>query len=225
MSVRLWNKWLWNWLLLQLLKLQISRLFRASAPWHSDNYRVYIHSKTWMWHDKKNTQLKKVLATLLCLINLQQRHFIFSMVEQLQSRLARIGSKWFLFIWSEKHFLSFIFIPQWKKSQEKPCLPNWFIINIPEEIFLNITEEILSPTTFVIEWTFIGYCKTSDIFWLIFSVSSPPSLTTMRFPHSSLMNTSLGESSKFPMSSISMQSSSSSTITFFSEELLFLTKP
>ena len=51
-------------------------------------------------------------------------------------------------------------------------------------------------------------------FWLIFLVSSPPSL---RFSHSSSMNTILGESSKFPMSSI--PSSSSSTITNFSEGL------
>ena len=42
--------------------------------------------------------------------------------------------------------------------------------------------QILSPTTFVTEWVSIDYCKTSDFFWLIFSVSSPPSLTTMRFP-------------------------------------------
>ena len=107
-----------------------------------------------------------------------------------------------------------------KKSQEKPCLPNWFPINIPL-----VTEEILSPTTFVTEWTSIGYCKTSDIFWLIFPIRSSPSYTTMRFPHSSWMNKSISESSKFPMSSISMQSSSYPTITFFSEELLFLTKP
>ena len=103
-----------------------------------------------------------------------------------------------------------------KKSQEKPYLPNWFPINIPL-----VTEEIFSPTTLVTEWTSIGYCKTSDFFWLIFQVRSPPSLTTMRFPHSSSMNKSLGESSKFPMSSLSMQSSSYPTITFFSEELLF----
>ena len=106
-----------------------------------------------------------------------------------------------------------------KKSQEKSCLPNCFTINIPQ-----VTEEILSPTTFVTKWTFIGYCKTSAFFWLIFSVSSPPSLTTIRFSHSSSMNTSLGESSKFPMSSLSMQSSSFSNITFFYEEC-FLTKP
>ena len=58
----------------------------------------------------------------------------------------------------------------------------------------------------------------SEFFWLIFLVSSPSSLTTMRFPHSSSINTSLVQSSKFPMSSILIQSSSSSTMTFFSEE-------
>ena len=52
----------------------------------------------------------------------------------------------------------------------------------------------------------------------MFSVSSPPSLTTMRFSHSSSMNSSLGESSKFSMSSVSIQFISCSTITFFSEE-------
>ena len=43
----------------------------------------------------------------------------------------------------------------------------------------------------------------------------------MRVTHSSMMNTSLGESSKFRMLSVSIQSSSPSTITFFSEEVLF----
>ena len=140
------------------------------------------------------------------------------MVEQLQSRLAKIGSKRSIHL-IRKTFPVFHIYSVVKKSQEKSCLPNCFTINIPQ-----VTEELLSPTTFVTKWTFIGYCKTSVFFLLIFSVSSPPSLTTMRFPHSSLMNASLGES-KFPMSSISMQSSSSPNITICSEELLFLTKP
>ena len=46
------------------------------------------------------------------------------------------------------------------------------------------------------------------------SWSSPPSLTTVRLSHCSSMNTILGESSEFPMSSISIPSSPSS-ITFF----------
>ena len=44
----------WNRSPLQPLKIQISPLFRG-VPWHSDNYRVWIHSKTRTWHDK-NTQ-------------------------------------------------------------------------------------------------------------------------------------------------------------------------
>ena len=144
------------------------------------------------------------------------------MVEQLQSRLAKIGSKRSIHL-IRKTFPVFHIYSVVKKSQEKSCLPNCFTINIPQ-----VTEEILSPTTFVSKWTFIGYCKTSAVFWLLFSAGSPPSLTTMRFPHSSLMNILKMflnfESSKFPMSSISMHSSSSSATTFFSEELLFLTK-
>ena len=50
---------------------------------------------------------------------------------------------------------------------------------------------------------------------LIFPVSSPPSTNTLRFPHSSWMNTILSKSSKFPVSSISIPSSSSLTIIFF----------
>ena len=87
-----------------------------------------------------------------------------------------------------------------------------------------VTEEILLPTAFVTEWTSIGYFKTSEFFfWLILLVSSSPSLT---IPHSSSMNTNLGESSTFPIVSISKQSSSSSTITFFqkgfNETVIFL---
>ena len=46
-----------------------------------------------------------------------------------------------------------------KNSQEKPCLPNWFLINIPL-----VPEEIFSPRALDTEWTSIGYCKTSDFF-------------------------------------------------------------
>ena len=86
-----------------------------------------------------------------------------------------------------------------------------------------VTEEILSPATFVTEWTSKGYYKTSDFFfWVIFLLISPLSFTTMKFPHSSSsMNTSRDESSKFPMSSVSIQSISSSTITFFLKGYFF----
>ena len=83
-----------------------------------------------------------------------------------------------------------------------------------------VIEEMRSPAEFVRQRTSIDYCKMFDFFfWLIVLLSSPPSLTSMRFSHSSSMNTSPGESSKFPMPSISIPSSPSSTITTFSEGL------
>ena len=43
-----------------------------------------------------------------------------------------------------------------------------------QQIFHIIIGEILLPTTFVTEWTSIGYCKTSDFFfWLIFLEAAP----------------------------------------------------
>ena len=137
------------------------------------------------------------------------------MVEQLQSRLAK---NWIKAIYSghQKNIFCFSHLFGSEKSPEKSSLPNSFTINIPQ-----VTEEILSPTIFVTKWIFMGYCKTSAFFSLIF-----PSLTTMKFPYSSLMNTtSLGEYFKFPMSSITIQFSSSPAITFFSEDCFFFTKP
>ena len=164
-----------------------------------------------MWHVKKDSQLINFLPIYTVLL-------IYSKVKASQilhgrTTLVAPGKNWIKAIYSsdQKSISCFSYLFGSKKSQEKSCLPNCFTINIPQ-----VTEEILSPTTFVTKWTFIGYCKTSAFFWLIFSVSSPPSLTTMRFPHSSSMNTRLGESFKIPMSFISMRSSSSPTITFFS---------
>ena len=193
------------------LNFRYRACFEQGAPWYSDNYRVYIHSKTWMWHDKKNTQSKNFLPLYTVLL-------IYSKVKASQILHGETtpfapSKNWIKAIsihQIRKTFPVFHIYLVVKKSQEKPCLPDWFPINIPL-----VTEEILSPTTFVTEWTSIGYCKTSDFFWLIFPIRSSPSLATMRFPHSSLMNKSVGESSKFPMSSLSMQSSSFSNITFF----------
>ena len=134
------------------------------------------------------------------------------MVGQFQSWLVKIGSKRFLLIWLEKHFLSFKLLTT--DTQGKSCLPNWFTI------FHMVIEEMQSPAEFVRQRTSIDYCKMFDFFfWLVFLLSSPPSLTSMRFSHSSSMNKSLCESSKFPMSSISIPSSPSSTITIFSDGL------
>ena len=67
------------------------------------------------------------------------------MVEQLQSRLAKTGSNRSIHL-IKKTFPDFDIFTVVKKSQEKSCLPNCLTINISQ-----VTEEILSPTTFVTE--------------------------------------------------------------------------
>ena len=55
LSVHLQTKSFWVWVQLQSLNFQISRLLQtgmAGVPWHSGNYRVWIHSKMRTWHDK-----------------------------------------------------------------------------------------------------------------------------------------------------------------------------
>ena len=144
------------------LNFRYRACFEQGAPWYSDNYRVYIHSKTWMWHDKKNTQLKNFLPLYSALL-------IYSKVRASQilhgeTNPVAPSKNWIKAIsihQIRKTFPVFHIYLVVKKSQEKPCLPDWFPINIPL-----VTEEILSPTTFVTEWTSIGYCKTSDFFWL-----------------------------------------------------------
>ena len=70
-------------------------------------------------------------------------------------------------------------------------------------------------------------CKTSDVLFLsLFLANYPPSSTTLRFPHSSSMNISLGKSIKFPIPSVSSPSCSSSTaltlrIFLFNKNVIF----
>ena len=58
--VRLRTKWFWIRVQLQSLKL----------PWHSGNYRVWIHSETRTWHDKNiqsdlSVSLKNIFADIV----------------------------------------------------------------------------------------------------------------------------------------------------------------
>ena len=50
-SVCLQSKWLWFWVPLQSLKLQMSHLFRARISLKFMQLWVWIHSETRMWHD------------------------------------------------------------------------------------------------------------------------------------------------------------------------------
>ena len=107
-----------------------------------------------MYHDKKNSQLKNFLALYIVLL-------IYSKVKAFQilhggTTPVAPSKNWIKAIYSsdQKNIYSVV-----KTSREKLCLPNCFTINIPQ-----VTEEILSSTTFVTEWTFIGYGKMSTFF-------------------------------------------------------------
>ena len=90
------------------LNFKYRACFEQGSPWHLDNYRMCILSKARMWHNK-NTQLKDFLPLYsvyqIFSFTAGLTHLRFSMVKQLQSRLARNWSKRFLFI--SKRFLSF----------------------------------------------------------------------------------------------------------------------
>ena len=104
------------------LNFRYCTCFEYGAPCHSGNYRVYIHSKTRMWHDK-NIQLHSYRSTLFyksISFAVELRHLRISMMEQLQSRLARTGSG-FLVIWLEERFLFLwlFLLGSKKKNHEK----------------------------------------------------------------------------------------------------------
>ena len=50
------------------LNFRFRAYFEQGVPWHSDNYRVWIHSETRTWHDKNgqsNAPYRKILTTQL----------------------------------------------------------------------------------------------------------------------------------------------------------------
>ena len=121
------------------LNFRYRACFEQGAPWYSDNCRVYIHSKTWMWHDKKNSQLKNFLplySVLLIYSKVKASQILHGGTTPVAPSKNRIEAISIHLI--RKTFPVFHIYLVVKKSQEKPCLPNWFPINIPlvtEEIF------------------------------------------------------------------------------------------
>ena len=118
--------------------------------------------------------------------------FWFSFHDTYSSLYLRImRTMWFLFMRFRKSFSSFQFI------YYLPTKNNVII----RKIMLNLLYVIYHRVD-------IYRLVTSDFFFLlIFLVSSQPSMIfffSLRFPHSSSMNISLGKSTKFPIQSISI---------------------
>ena len=123
----------------------------------------------------------------------ESRHLRSSTVQKFLTRVTRIRSTPFLFIWSEKgffHFKLYTTYPQEKSNHKKShsyladsehstCL----LKKYPRPQHLPESEDLL-------------VCKTPDVFfWLIFHVSSPPPRTTLRFLHFSSINLQVSMSS------------------------------
>ena len=96
------------------LNFRYRTCFELRTPWHSGNYCVYIHSKTRMRHDR-HTQLKNFWSLYTGLLNylIYGRVKASSILHSGTTLVARIGWKWFLFIWSGKSFLSLNLFTRW----------------------------------------------------------------------------------------------------------------
>ena len=137
----------------------------------------------------------------------QSRYLRFSMVQQLLSYLPRIRSGWFLFIRSGKSSLPFnVFTIYPKKCNHKK-----------NHTYFNLVYSICHRVDI---YKLVKLLTSSFCYLLLFLVSNPPLTTTLRFPHSSSLNISLGNSIKFPVPSILIPSSSSSTVTTLFEGIL-----
>ena len=125
------------------------------------------------------------------------RYLRISMVQQSKSHLPRIKSRWFLFIRSGKSSLLIYLLPTHKKCNNKK-----------NDTYLNLIYSIRQRVDI---YRLVKLLTTSFYYLLLFLVNYPPSTTTLRFPHSSSINISLDKSVKFPVPSISIPFSSSST--------------
>ena len=54
-----------NYRPISLLSISFHACFVQGVPWHSGNYRVWIHSQMHMWHDKKIQSNGKIIEKLI----------------------------------------------------------------------------------------------------------------------------------------------------------------
>ena len=131
------------------------------------------------------TNVLVIPSDFIKMFHLQQSRYLrFSMVQQSLSRLQRIRSRWFLLFSKEKvPFLLIYLLPTHKKCNHKK-----------NHNYLNLVYSICHRVDI---YRLVKLLTFSFCYLLLFLVSYLPSTTTLRFPHSSSMNISLGKSIKF----------------------------
>ena len=101
MNVRLWTKWLGFESSYSHVNFRFCACFELGVPWHSGNYRKWIHSETRTWHDKNiqlNAPYRWVLTTQLNhLANLAKRLSVRLWAKWLWTRIQLQSLTWFLF--------------------------------------------------------------------------------------------------------------------------------
>ena len=65
LNVRLRTKWLWVRVRCSHLNFRYHTCFEQWVLWHSDNYIVWIHSKTRGWHDTNIQAIESIICKLI----------------------------------------------------------------------------------------------------------------------------------------------------------------
>ena len=53
--------------------------FEQGVPWHSGNYRVWIHSETRTWHDKNIQSFRNNMKNLWIVYNSEEVHYLIKL--------------------------------------------------------------------------------------------------------------------------------------------------
>ena len=101
LDVCLGSKWLWIQVPLESVNFQILQLVQKRSPWHSSNFKVWIHSETSKWHFN-NIQSNALYRYIL----ISQLNHLASLAKYFSVRLR---TKWSWFLVSLQSLKSQIF--------------------------------------------------------------------------------------------------------------------
>ena len=80
------------------LNFRFRACFELRVPWHSGNYRVWIHSETRLWHDKKDTTTWSYLLNESLMENFIFVQYEFFTWEEWPSGLKCYIQNWKVFV-------------------------------------------------------------------------------------------------------------------------------
>ena len=140
------------------LTFRLRACFEQGVPWHSDNYRVWIHSKTRTWHDKNiqynlpSFEIFRKIALTICLW---------------KARRGRVSSPFSLLIRYNTHTLKNNIYHSNKRvslpffhSDTKPVLCHVLVHSVEKKPVLIVTVELIWMD--VLEYTFFQLSSNTE---------------------------------------------------------------